>query len=123
MDRIIADRDRSGRFVVGNDAREAKHRRIAEKIRQLTVDYDASTPAQKLMLLIAAKHLDTAETTRSAPTRERSTNVGLRCLAKIPPPEEEAIGRADAATARSHKRRPWGVTKTISTAAPSASSN
>jgi hypothetical protein len=36
------------------------------------------------MLRIAAKHLDTAENTRSATTRERSTNVGLRCLAKIP---------------------------------------
>jgi hypothetical protein len=34
MDGLIADQDRSGRFVVGNDAREAKHRRIAEKIRQ-----------------------------------------------------------------------------------------
>jgi hypothetical protein len=29
---------------------------IAEKIRQLTVDYDASTPTQKLMLRITAKH-------------------------------------------------------------------
>jgi hypothetical protein len=34
------------------------------------------------MLRIAAKHLDTAETTRSATMPERSTNVELRCLAK-----------------------------------------
>ena len=81
---VLQDRDRSGRFVVGNGARDAKRRRIAAKVKQLSADYDASTPAQKLFLWAAARNLDAAEVTRSAVTRERSTNVALRCLRSIP---------------------------------------
>ena len=84
MDGTIADRDRSGRFIAGNDARDAKRRRLTEKIKGLNADYDASTPAQQMMLRIAAKHLDEAENTRSAVTRVRSANAALRCLAGIP---------------------------------------
>ena len=81
---VLQDRDRSGRFVVGNGARDAKRLRIAAKVKQLSADYDASTPAQKLFLWAAARNLDAAEVTRSAVTRERSTNVALRCLRSIP---------------------------------------
>jgi hypothetical protein len=88
------DRDRSGRFIAGNAARDAKQRRIAEKIRQLNADYDAVTPAQRLMLKIAAQNLDAAEVTRNATTRERSTNTALRCLRSIPrrtKPKQSAV--------------------------------
>jgi hypothetical protein len=79
-----AGHDRLGRFVTGHSEYAAKRRRIAEKVRQLTADYDASTPAQKLMLRMAAANLDAAEITRNATTRERSTNVALRLLSEIP---------------------------------------
>jgi hypothetical protein len=84
-----------------------KRQRIAQKIRQLSADFLAVTPAQKLMLKIAAQNLDAASVTRSATTRERSTNVALRCLRSIPRrkkqsqalsiEEVEAIGRRGAA--------------------------
>ena len=80
----VADRDRSGRFIAGNTARDAKRRRIAAKIRELTAEYDASTPARRMMLRIAAGHLDTAENARRAVTRVRSANAAMRCLASIP---------------------------------------
>jgi hypothetical protein len=57
------------------------------------------------MLRIAAKHLDTAETTRSATMPERSTNVELRCLAKrIAAGLSAARYRAAAAQSRSRRR-------------------
>ena len=84
MDGILTDRDRSGRFATGNRVHDAKRSRIAVKVRQLAADYDAVTPAQKMMLNIAAKNLDTAEITRNPTTRERSSNVALRLLSEIP---------------------------------------
>jgi len=106
MDGISTDRDPAGRFTTGNRVHDAKHRRIAVKVKQLSVDYDASTPAQKLLLWAAARNLDAAEITRSAVTRERSTNVALRCLRSIQKRKQsqalsieelEAIGRRGAA--------------------------
>jgi hypothetical protein len=84
MDGVLTDRDRSGRFATGNRVHDVKRHRIAAKIKQLAADYDAVTPAQKLMLKIAAQNLDAAEIARNATTRERSTNVALRCLRSIP---------------------------------------
>src|SRR6516165_5164053 len=84
MDGISTDRDRSGRFTTANRAYDAKHRRIALLIKQLAGDFDASTPAQKLLLRLAAQNLDAASVTRSAMTRERCTNTALRCLRSIP---------------------------------------
>jgi hypothetical protein len=79
-----ASHDRKGRFLAGNNEYTAKRRRITAKIRQLAADYDASTPAQKLLLHAAARNLDAAEITRNSTTRERSTNVALRLLSEIP---------------------------------------
>jgi hypothetical protein len=84
MDGISTDRDQAGRFTTGNRAQSEKHRRVALLMKQLAGDYDASTPAQKLMLRLAAQNLDAASCTRSAMTQERSTNTALRCLRSIP---------------------------------------
>jgi hypothetical protein len=111
---VVTDPDRSDGFIAGNDARDAKgrlaaakikelqddkrrwvaakikelqdarRRRVTAKIEELSVDYDASTPAQLMMLQIAAKHLDAAENARRAVTRVRSANAASRCLGGIP---------------------------------------
>jgi hypothetical protein len=84
MDGILTDRDPAGRFTTGNRVHDVKRQRVLSKIKQLAADYDAVTPAQKLMLKLAAQNLDAAEIARSSTTRERSTNVALRCLRSIP---------------------------------------
>jgi hypothetical protein len=84
MDGISTDRDQAGRFTTGNRAQSEKLRRVALLIKQLAGDFDASTPAQKLLLRLAAQNLDAASVTRSSVTRERSTNTALRCLRSIP---------------------------------------
>jgi hypothetical protein len=107
MDGVLADRDPAGRFATGNRVHDAKHRRVALLIKQLAGDFDAGSPTQKLLLRLAAQNLDAASRTRSAVTRERSTNVALRCLRSIPRrkkkqsqalslEEIEAIGRSVA---------------------------
>jgi hypothetical protein len=104
-----AGHDRLGRFVAGHSEYAAKRRRIAAKVKQLAADYDASTPAQKLMLRLAAQSIDAASVTRSSTTRERSSHVALRLLSEIPKrkrqrqsqvlsiEEIDAIGRRGAA--------------------------
>jgi hypothetical protein len=84
------DRDQSDRFIAANDAakiqelRDARRRRIVAKIEELSADYDTSTPVRRMMLRIAAKHLDAAENDHRAVTRVRSANAALRCLARAP---------------------------------------
>jgi hypothetical protein len=81
---VVAGHDKQGHFTPGHSEYAARQRRIAEKLRQLTADYDCQTPVQRMLLRLAATHLDTAATTRKSLTRERSTNVALRLLSEIP---------------------------------------
>jgi hypothetical protein len=79
-----ASHDRKGRFLAGNNEYAAKRRRIALLIKQLAGDYDAGTPAQRLLLHAAATNLHAAERTRNNTSRQRSVNVVLRLLAQVP---------------------------------------
>jgi hypothetical protein len=88
-ERIPTDRDRRGRFKPGNVARDAKLIRIAERVRQLRLDYDA-TAAQQQLLVVAARFLDDAERARSALVRTRASNAARRLLADIPRKPEPA---------------------------------
>jgi hypothetical protein len=80
----VSDHDRLGRFTAGNTEYTAKKRRIADRIAQLSLDYDASTPSLRMLLSIAAHHLDEAERTRSPMTRTRAANAATRLLRQIP---------------------------------------
>jgi hypothetical protein len=71
--------DRLGRFVAGHSEYRAKRERIAERVRQLSLDYDAS-PSQRMLLPIIAAHLDDAERARSHDKRTRATNTAQRLL-------------------------------------------
>ena len=88
--RAVTDRDQSDRFIAANDTAKiqelqaARRRRIRAKIEELSADYDTSTPARRMMIRIAAKHLDAAENATRDVTRLRSTNAALRFLAGIP---------------------------------------
>jgi len=76
--------DRAGRFVIGNGEYAARRRRIADKARCLSREYLATTATQKLFLELAAQHLDTAQTARSARRRRGATDAALRILAELP---------------------------------------
>jgi hypothetical protein len=69
-DGAVVGHDRRGRFANGNTEYRAKQQRIAEKARQLALDYDPS-PSQQMLLSIIARHLDDAERARSAERRTR----------------------------------------------------
>jgi hypothetical protein len=75
----VAPHDRRGRFTNGNGEYQAKQLRIAEKARQLALDYDLS-PSQRMLLSIIARHLDDAERARSAERRVRAGNAANRLL-------------------------------------------
>jgi hypothetical protein len=75
--------DRRGRFASGNTEYRAKQQRIAEKARQLALDYDPS-PSQHILLSIIARHLDDAERARSAERHIRAGNAANRLLRLIP---------------------------------------
>jgi hypothetical protein len=77
------DHDRLGRFKNGNSEYAAKRRRIAERLVQLSADYNAS-PSQQQLLAIAARHLDDAAVARTAERRVRATNAATRILRLIP---------------------------------------
>jgi hypothetical protein len=88
--RGATDRAQSDRFVAANDTAKiqelqgARRRRIGAKIEELSADYDTSTLARRLMIRIAAKHLDAAENATRDVTRVRSANAASHCLAGIP---------------------------------------
>jgi hypothetical protein len=90
--------DRLGRLVRGHTEYAAKRRRIAEKARQLALDYDPS-PSQHMLLSIIARHLDDAERARTAERRVRAGNAANRLLRLIPrkpeppPPSLDSYGR------------------------------
>src|SRR6516162_10233625 len=73
----------NGRFTVGNTEYRARQQRLAERVRQLTLDFDPS-PSQLMLLPIIARHLDDAERARSAIARTRATNAARRLLKDIP---------------------------------------
>jgi hypothetical protein len=74
--------DRRGRFANGNTEYRAKQQRVAEKARQLSLDYDPS-PSQHMLLPIIARHLDDAERARSAERRVRAGNAATRLLRQL----------------------------------------
>src|SRR5215472_6651467 len=74
---------RKGTFTVGNSEREAKRRRIAERLEALLADYNPSR-SQQMLLVVIAGHLDDAERARSAVARIRATNAARRLLKDIP---------------------------------------
>jgi len=81
---------RKGTFTVGNSEREAKRRRIAERLEALLADYDPSR-SQQMLLAVIAGHLDDAERARSAVARIRATNAANRLLRLIPKRKEEQL--------------------------------
>lgn len=72
--------DRLGRFVTGHSEYRARKERLAEKVRQLAVDYDLSAPSQRMLAPIIAAHLDDAERARSQDKRTRAANTAQRLL-------------------------------------------
>ena len=75
--------ERSGRFTNGHSEYRARKDRLAERERQLTLDYDPS-PSQLELLPIIARHLDDALRGRSAERRVRAGNAADRLLRLIP---------------------------------------
>ena len=75
--------EQSGRFTNGHSEYRARKDRLAERVRQLTLDYDPS-PSQQMLLPIIAGHLDDAERARPAERRVRAGNAANRFLRLIP---------------------------------------
>ena len=75
--------ERSGRFTNGHSEYRARRDRLAERVRQLTLDFDPS-PSQQQLLPIIARHLDDAERARTAERRVRAGNAANRLLRLIP---------------------------------------
>jgi hypothetical protein len=75
--------EQSGRFTNGHSEYRARKDRLAERVRQLTLDYDPS-PSQGQLLPIIARHLDDAERARTAERRVRAGNAANRLLRLIP---------------------------------------
>jgi len=81
--RALGHNSESGRFTNGHSEYRARKDRLAERVRQLTLDLDPS-PSQEMLLPIIAGHLDDAERCRSALARTRATNAARRLLKDIP---------------------------------------
>jgi hypothetical protein len=75
--------ERTGRFTNGHSEYRARKQRLAERVRQLTLDYDPG-PSQLMLLPIIARHLDDAERARPAERRVRAGNIANRLLRQIP---------------------------------------
>jgi hypothetical protein len=75
--------ERSGRFTNGHSEYRARKARLAERIRQLSLDYNP-TPSQLMLLPIIARHLDDAERARTAERRVRAGGAADRLLRQIP---------------------------------------
>jgi len=75
----------------GHSEYAAKRRRVAERLAELSLDYDASSPSQRTLLLLAAQHLDEATMTRSAERRVRAGNAANRLLRQIPRKPEPPV--------------------------------
>jgi hypothetical protein len=94
------DRDPvDGRFVGKHrDLRLARLKRIKDRLDQLRLSYDATSPGDLCTLSLVATMYADAETARSRIGRVRSTNAALRLLKtlrRIEPPKpsiEEILG-------------------------------
>jgi hypothetical protein len=75
--------DNQGRFVNGHSEYRARLQRLAERERQLTLDYDPS-PSERQLLPIIARYLDDAERARTVERRVRAANAARRLLKDIP---------------------------------------
>ena len=75
--------EHNGRFINGHSQYRARKDRLAERLRQLTLDFDPS-PSQQMLLPIIASALDDAERARSAVVRTRAANTARRLLKDIP---------------------------------------
>jgi len=92
----VAGHDRRGRFVNGHSEYAARRRRVADRLRELCVDYDNSSPTNQQLLSIAAQHLDDAAVTRVAAKRARSTRAAMKILDRVsrkPPPAQLVTAR------------------------------
>jgi hypothetical protein len=80
----------NGRFTNGHCEYRARKARLAERVRQLTLDLDPS-PSQLQLLPIIARHLDDAERGRTAERRVRAGNAANRLLRLIPKRTREQL--------------------------------
>jgi hypothetical protein len=71
------------RFKPGENGKPRYRDQLAAKIEMLNSAYAADTPAQQILISLAARHLVDADRAR-ATARVRSTNAALRCLADVP---------------------------------------
>jgi hypothetical protein len=67
-------------FKPGHSEYRARQDRIAERYRQLCLEYDVQTATQRSLAQIAAAALDDAERTRFADRRVRSLGAAKRAL-------------------------------------------
>src|SRR5215831_12268580 len=86
--------DELGRFRAGNSEYRARLQRLAERARQLALDYDPS-PSQQMLLPIIARHLDDAERARTAERRVRAGGAADRLLRLIPKRKQEPLPTTD----------------------------
>ena len=95
--------DQLGRFTAGNTEYARKQQRIAAKTQELAREYDVTGAASRMLLKLAAQHLDSAEQPRSSTLRARHTRLGLKVLASLtrkpepPPTLAEMLAAADEA--------------------------
>jgi hypothetical protein len=80
----------NGRFINGHSEYRARKDRLAERVRQLILDYDPS-PSQRMLLPIIARHLDDAERARTAERRVRAGGAADRLLRLIPKRKQEPV--------------------------------
>jgi len=70
--------DLLGRFTTGNTEYARKRQRIEAKTAQLALEYDVTGAAARILLKLAAQHLDAAEQARNSVLRARHTRLGLK---------------------------------------------
>ena len=66
-----AAHDQLGRFTAGNTEWRRKQQRIAAKIDELAREYDVTSAVARMLLKLAAQHLDAAEQARNSILRSR----------------------------------------------------
>lgn len=99
-----AAHDQLGRFTSGNSEYAAKRRRIADRVAQLSADYDVKSPTSQMLLRIAAEFIDQAEHTRNHAIRTRATRAAGKILDRLqrkpeprPPTLQELLAADDEA--------------------------
>jgi len=85
-----AAHDQLGRFTTGNTEYRRKQQRIAAKTDELAREYDVAGAAARMLLKLAAQHLDAAEQARNSVLRARHTRLGLEVLASLQRKQEPA---------------------------------